>query len=205
MMERHTKWLRLVLSAALRALMKPRRSGQLPVSFLLEEYFLIANGGLKIIESCMAYVRGFGIQLIPILQDLNQLQDLYPKRWQTFMSNAGVIAAFGPNDLTTAEWMSKRAGDTTDYVQSLSDNSGLSFAPDQAGDFRASFNQGGGTSYGQARVPFLPVHHLLNSPEGRLYVWKHGLANTVLTEAPLYVDSPLGLSRRARGNPYYEV
>jgi type IV secretory pathway TraG/TraD family ATPase VirD4 len=53
---------------------------------VLEEYFLIASGGLKIIENCMAYVRGFGIQLMPVLQDLNQLQDLYPKRWQTFMS-----------------------------------------------------------------------------------------------------------------------
>lgn len=204
MMERHTKWFRLVLSAALRALMRPRVTGELPVTFLLEEYFLIASGGLKIIESCMAYVRGFGIQLIPVLQDLNQLQDLYKTRWQTFLSNAGVVAHVGtPGDLTTSEWMSKRAGDTTEFTQSISSNTGQGLSPDQKGAFRASFNQGGGTSYNQTRVPFLPVHDLLDTPNGTLFLWKHGLANTVRTYAPLYVHSPLGLKNRARANPYY--
>jgi len=204
MMERHTKWLRLVLSAALRALMTPRRPKQLPVTFLLDEYFLIAKGGLTIIENCMAFVRGFGIQLIPMLQDLNQLQDLYPKRWQTFLSNAGVVLHVGPPaDLTTSEWMSKRAGDTTDFVQNMNDHSGIGYAPDQAGDLRASFNRGGGVSYSQTRVPFLPVHWLLNTKEGRIYSWKQGLANTVLTEAPFYNDPVLGLRGRDRANPYY--
>jgi type IV secretion system protein VirD4 len=206
MMERHTKWFRLVLSAALRSLMRPRLKGQLPVTFLLEEYFLIANGGLKIIESCMAYVRGFGIQLAPVLQDLNQLQDLYPKRWQTFLSNAGVIAHVGaPGDQVTSDWMSKRAGDTTAYTQNLSNNDGQSFSPDQEGDLRASFSRGGGVSYGQTRVPFLTPHALYDTPQGRLYLWKHGLANTVQTFAPLYVDSPLGLKGRARANPYFNA
>ena len=204
MMERHTKWFRLVLSAALRALMTPRQKGQLPVTFILEEYFLIANGGLKIIESCMAYVRGFGIQLVPVLQDLNQLQDLYPKRWQTFLSNAGVVAHVGPpGDLTTSEWMSKRAGDTTDFTQNISDHSSHGFNPGENGELKSSFNQGGGMSYSQTRVPFLPVHHLLNAQQGRLFLWKQGLANTVQTYAPLYVDSPLGLKSRARRNPYF--
>ena len=204
MMERHTKWFRLVLSAALRALMRPRLKGQLPVTFLLEEYFLIASGGLKIIESCMAYVRGFGIQLVPVLQDLNQLQDLYPKRWQTFLSNAGVAAHVGPpGDLTTSEWISKRSGDTTDFTQNVSDQNSQGFSPDKEGILRGTFNQGAGTSYSQTRVPFLPVHELLNTPQGLLYLWKQGLANTVQTHAPLYVDSPLGLKSRARANPYY--
>ena len=203
MMERHTKWLRLVLSSALSSLMAPRTKGQLPVTFLLDEFFPIANGGLKIIETVWAYVRGYGIQIIPILQDLNQLQDLYPKRWQTFLSNAGVVASFGPTDLTTAEWMARRAGETTDYAQSISDQEGQGFQPDHKGGIHANFNRGGGVSWSQTRVPFLDVHTLLNTPEGRLYVWKNGLANTVLTEAPLYVDPRLGLKGRARANPYF--
>lgn len=204
MMERHTKWFRLVLSAALRSLMTPRLKGQLPVTFLLEEYFLIASGGLKIIESCMAYVRGFGIQLVPVLQDLNQLQDLYPKRWQTFLSNAGVVVHVGPpGDLTTSEWISKRGGDTTDFTENRSDNSSQSFSHDANGALRGSLSQSGGISYSQTRVPFLPVHHLLNTPEGRLFLWKQGLANTVQTLAPLYVESPLGLAAKARANPYF--
>ena len=77
-MERDSKWLRLTLSAALRDLMQAPEAGQLPVTIILDEYFLIANGGLKIIEQAWAFVRGFGIQLLVALQDLPQLQDLYP-------------------------------------------------------------------------------------------------------------------------------
>jgi type IV secretion system protein VirD4 len=202
MMERHTKWFRLVLSAALRGLMTERR--KLPVTVLLDEYFLIANGGLQIIENCMAYVRGYGIQLIPMLQDLNQLQDLYPKRWQTFLSNAGVVLHMSaPADLTTSEWMSRRAGETTDFSQSVNDSSGLGLAPDQAGDLRASFNRGGGVSYTQTRVPFLPAHKLFDTPHGRVHGWKEGLANTILTDAPRYDDPALRLGDRARTNPYH--
>ncbi|HWA89791.1 MAG TPA: type IV secretory system conjugative DNA transfer family protein [Rhizomicrobium sp.] len=197
MMERHTKWFRLVLSAALRALMVPKEPGQLPVTFLLDEYFLIANGGLTIIENCMAYVRGFGIQLIPMLQDLNQLQDLYPKRWQTFLSNAGIVMHIGPPaDLTTAEWMSRRAGDTTTYAQSISDNTGIGF-----GGGKASFNQGGGMSKSQTRVPFLPVHELFDTDPHHAFSWKAGLANTVRTCLPLSADTCLG--ERSRKNPYF--
>jgi hypothetical protein len=154
----------------------------------------------------MAFVRGFGIQLIPMLQDLNQLQDLYPKRWQTFLSNAGVVLHVGaPADLTTSEWMAKRAGDTTDFVQNMNDHSGIGYAPDQAGDLRASFNRGGGVSYSQTRVPFLPVHWLLNTKRGRIYAWKEGLANTVLADAPFYDDPVLGLKGRERANPYRAI
>jgi type IV secretion system protein VirD4 len=204
MMERHTKWFRLALSAALRAVMRRREPGEVPVSFLLDEYFLIAKGGLSIIENCMAFVRGFGIQLIPMLQDLNQLQDLLPKRWQTFISNAGVVLHVGPpGDLTTSEWMSKRAGETTGITASANDHKGMGWSPDKEGEFRGSFNQGGGISYGQTRVPFLPVHELLNTREGLVYAWKQGLANTILTEAPIYTDPALGLKGRYRRDPYY--
>jgi type IV secretion system protein VirD4 len=204
MIERHTKWFRLALSAALRAVMRRREPSEVPVSFLLDEYFLIANGGLKIIENCMAYVRGFGVQLVPMLQDLNQLQDLYPKRWQTFLSNAGVVLHVGPpGDLTTSEWMSKRAGETTDVTASMSDHTGTGWSPDKQGDVHPSFNRGGGVSYGQTRVPFLPVHELLNTPEGMVHAWKQGLANTIQTEAPVYDDARLGLKGRYRSDPYY--
>ncbi len=204
MMERHTKWFRLALSAALRAVMRRREPGELPVSFLLDEYFLIANGGLRIIENCMAYVRGFGVQLIPMLQDLNQLQDLYPKRWETFLSNAGVVLHVGPpGDLTTSEWMSKRAGETTGVSANMNDNTGTGWSPGPNGEFNVNHSHGGGVSYGQTRVPFLPVHKLLNTREGFVYAWKQGLANTILTEAPIYDNSVLGLKGRFRRDPYY--
>ena len=204
-MERDSKWLRLTLSAALRDLMQAPEAGQLPVTIILDEYFLIANGGLKIIEQAWAFVRGFGIQLLVALQDLPQLQDLYPRRWSTFLGNADVIMALGPNELTTAEWMSKRAGDTTDIVQSASagDTQGLGW--DDKNMARGNTGRSGGVSYSQTRVPFLSVADLFDTPEGQLYVWKKGLANTIATYAPIYADRShaLGLHKAARPSPYF--
>ncbi len=203
-LERHSKWLRLITTAAMSAVMTPRKKGQLQTKFIIDEYYIVAKGGLEVIERSWPVCRGYGIALNVVLQDINQLQELYPRLWQTFLSNTGVVANFGaPGDLVTADWMSKRAGDTTRFSQSISDNAGMSWSVDQDGNFKPSNNQGGGTNYGQVKVPFLSTHEFLNTPAGHVYVWKQGLANTILTDAPLYVNSPLNLKRRARPNPYF--
>ena len=47
------------------------------------------------------------------LPRFDQLKALYKERWESFLANAGVVQGFTPNDLTTADWMSRRAGQTT--------------------------------------------------------------------------------------------
>ena len=59
MMERHGKWLRLVLTAALQASMRPREDGEPRILFMLDEF--AALGHLKLIETAWALVRGYGI------------------------------------------------------------------------------------------------------------------------------------------------
>src|SRR3546814_1834939 len=51
--------------------------------------------------------------LWPILQDMHQLRALYGERAGTFLSNAGVLQAFGVNDHATAELLSKSMGQET--------------------------------------------------------------------------------------------
>ena len=48
-----------------------------------------------------------------MLQDLSQLQDIYPNRWPTFLGNAGLVQAFGCADPVTAEFLSERLGRRT--------------------------------------------------------------------------------------------
>lgn len=62
------------------------------------------------IERATGYIAGFGVKIWSILQDLSQLKDIYPKRWETFLGNAGILTAFGNVDLTTQEYLSKRGG-----------------------------------------------------------------------------------------------
>jgi type IV secretory pathway TraG/TraD family ATPase VirD4 len=53
---------------------------------------------------------------------LAQLKALYNERWESFLANAGVVQGFAPNDLTTADWMSRRTGQTTLIAANTSEN-----------------------------------------------------------------------------------
>lgn len=107
----HYRWLRLVVQQALAAMEKaPIKRGALPVWFVLEEF--PALGHMRSIETAAGLMAGFGVKLWSVLQDLTQLQTHYPKSWETFLGNAGVIQAFGNADITTTEHLSKMLGST---------------------------------------------------------------------------------------------
>jgi type IV secretion system protein VirD4 len=107
----HSRWLRLIVNLAIAALERERSAQPLPVLLLLEEF--AALGTMRTLENAVAYMRGFGVKVWAVLQDLNQLKRDYPKSWETFLGNAGVLQAFSVNDLSTLEYLSKRMGETT--------------------------------------------------------------------------------------------
>lgn len=107
----HYRWLRLVIQLALAALERNRiPRDQLPVWFILEEFPSL--GHMRSIETAAGLMAGFGVKLWSVLQDLTQLQTHYPKSWETFLGNAGVVQAFGNADVTTTEHLSKLLGST---------------------------------------------------------------------------------------------
>ena len=110
-LDAYSRWLRLLVAQALtdmaRSVAKPAR----PVLFLLDEF--AALGRLEPVERAMGLMAGYGLQLWPILQDMHQLRALYGERAGTFLSNAGVLQAFGVNDHATAELLSKSMGQET--------------------------------------------------------------------------------------------
>ena len=107
----HGRWLRLIVSMAVTAMVRGGRKPRRSALFLLDEF--AALGKLAVVEQAFGLMAGFGMQIHAILQDLSQLQDLYDRRWQTFMGNASVVQIFGTRDLLTAEYASKLAGQTT--------------------------------------------------------------------------------------------
>lgn len=107
----HYRWLRLVIQLALAAMERNRvPRGELPVWFVLEEFPSL--GHMRSIETAAGLMAGFGVKLWSVLQDLTQLKTHYPKSWETFLGNAGIIQAFGNADLTTTEHLSKLLGST---------------------------------------------------------------------------------------------
>jgi len=114
------KWFRLCVATAIADLLKAGPSG-LPVLCVIDEFFSI--GSLKAFQTAMSQAAGAaGLQLWPVLQDLAQLQTMYPNQgWRTFLSNTAVKIFFGDNgDRDTAEYISAMCGDRQMVVPSRS-------------------------------------------------------------------------------------
>ena len=101
--------------------------GRVPVLFMLDEFAQL--GRLEVIERNMALMRGYGIKLWPVFQDLAQAQDIYEKRWESFISNAGVLQTFAPQDVTTREYLSKLSGQRLYWLKTVGTNTGQSMGP----------------------------------------------------------------------------
>ena len=114
----HSTWLRLMISSILQPLMKDTRKSKVPILFMLDEFAQL--GHLPIIENNLALMRGYGIKLWTVFQDMSQGQDIYKDRWESFIGNTGVLQSFAPQDTTTAEYLSKRTGQATTPVVSSS-------------------------------------------------------------------------------------
>jgi len=107
-MATHFRWLRAVLTQAMTALEREKNATGRPVLFVLEEFPTL--GYMRLIEASAGLMAGYDVKLWTVLQDLSQLQAHYPKSWETFLGNAGIIEAFGNSDMTTLEYLSKRLG-----------------------------------------------------------------------------------------------
>jgi type IV secretion system protein VirD4 len=101
------KWFRLVMVSAMTEFVRPQNQGGQKVLVLMDE-FKSAIGRLSIITQMMGIGRGYGVQLWPVLQDLNQLVELYPRDWRTFLANCGAQIYFSPKDSFTLDEIAKQ-------------------------------------------------------------------------------------------------
>lgn len=77
---------------------------------MLDEFTSL--GKLPIVEKAIAYIAGYGGKMYIIVQDLKQLSNVYGKD-NALMSNCHVRIAYAPNDVETADLLSKMTGKTT--------------------------------------------------------------------------------------------
>lgn len=77
---------------------------------LLDEFPTL--GRLEVFESALAYIAGYGMKAYLIMQDVQQLYKAYTN-FESIISNCHVRVAYAPNNVQTAEWMSKMTGQAT--------------------------------------------------------------------------------------------
>jgi len=168
--ERTAKWLRMLVTSAVRDLMDTPDTGLGPVLFILDEFGNL--GVLRDIEEAMAETRAYGLQFWLIVQNFSQLEHTYGRRWESFISSAEVLTSYATNDNFTAKYLSEKAGSRTAIAEGYNMGEG-------PGGERS------GRSYSQVSSPLYRPEEL-----GRLKPW-HSLnfikgEHVFETFAPLY-------------------
>lgn len=167
-----SSWLRLILTSVLRRLMRDATPGNVPVLLCLEEF--AALGRLQVVEDYQALMRGYGLKLLYVLQDLTQLQTLYKERWESFLANAGVLQSFAPQDLTTARYLSERSGQAPRHISSYSATiSRTTGRPEQEN-----------LAVAPTPMPVLLPQELMSMDQGYSVVFSHKAKGVVRSYAP---------------------
>ncbi|MGL1889786.1 MAG: type IV secretory system conjugative DNA transfer family protein, partial [Reichenbachiella sp.] len=151
------RWLRLNVVTALKDLMRiPHPKDTPQVRIILDEFAALER--LDIVEKAYGTMAGLGVQLCAITQDLAQMERLYGKSWQTFISNAGVFQYFGSRDKMTADYASSLTGVATMKKRSFSTSRGSSGGGSSSSE---------STSYDDVQRPLAFPDELMTLPRHR--------------------------------------
>ncbi|NLC88251.1 MAG: type IV secretory system conjugative DNA transfer family protein [Clostridiaceae bacterium] len=93
---------------------------QTPVFFILDEFANI--GRIPDFDKKISTSRSRGIQFSVILQNLDQLEAIYEKSYETIIGNCDTHVFLGSNSYKTVEYFSKALGEKTIFRQSKSTN-----------------------------------------------------------------------------------
>ena len=173
----HATWLRLMVASIIQPLMKDTRRPKVPVLFILDEYPALAAGGFGVIERNMAMFRGFGIKLWTVWQDLGQAVRLYGEGWESFVANSGVLQSFAPQDVLTAEHLSKLMPLTLMRAESQSHSFG-----GEKGEPQHSVN------ISDQPLPIMLPQHLRNMDDGFSIMFSHKLKGPARAFFPFRVE-----------------
>jgi type IV secretory pathway TraG/TraD family ATPase VirD4 len=176
-------FLRLVLSAALRAIY---RNGKVGGTIIIDEGYIL-GAHEELIRAC-AVLREWNWRICISFQSVEQAREHYPNTWGQLMS--GSVLAFGPRDMATADFMSRRASDRP--VASVSANDAS-----KPGDI-------GTTVTIKPEIKrWIREGQLYSMPQGMACAWLPRDEKPHIVRVPVYVDLPK-LEARADPNPLFK-
>ena len=210
------KIVRLVITVALQSHFRP---GKYKTVFLLDE-FRATVSTLDILRQLWSTMREYKAQFFALVTSLTQLSAVWGEEWQNMLGQCGATVLLGPApDLPSAEFFSKRSGNTTVAQLGYSENIGTSDgnnAGEGFGQSVGSFNsnrnagrnaggsQGGGRNVTQTQRPFLTPQQLMSLRPGEGRMWFPSMGEkSVPFFAPNYWMRRGDWTRAVRKNPYY--
>lgn len=190
----HAAWIRMMIACINNMITRIPGRPTHRILMLLDEFAQL--GAIRPVVEGISLVGGYGVVFWIIIQDLAQLKGLYRDNWDTIFANCDVKQCFGTNDWSTADLLSKMAGETTVFTEGGSSGRGRNFGK----------SSGHSTNYGESVSE--KGRRLLNGDEVmRLATSKQLLF--VKGSAPLLVDKINYLTdpefRGARGRALYDA
>lgn len=176
----HAKYLRMGLTTIIQILMNDTKKAKVPVAVVCDE--AAALGHLPILENTVALMRGYGLKLITIWQDLAQLKAIYRDRWESFIGNAGVLQSFSAQDVVTSEYLSARTGQTTRQAMSLGLSQNL-----QAG---APPSYSTSANVSPFPMPLMLPQDIRNMDDGYTVLFSHRIKGTARAYLPFPTEIP---------------
>jgi type IV secretion system protein VirD4 len=191
----HSAWVRLIFASIVQKLMGEAKEGKVPVAILIDEFASLAGAsvgaggesadGFPVISKNMSVFRQYGVKLISIWQDLAQAKRIFGDTgFETFLANSGVFQSFAPNDIVTAEYLSRRTGQTTREIL----QKGESRNPNPGSPMGVSITQSASFQY----VPMPPLlpQDLRNMDTGFSVVFSEKAKGTLRAYAPWPSELP---------------
>jgi type IV secretion system protein VirD4 len=179
----YDKWLRMVIGSTVLGVTESIAKPAHPVLFMLDEFAQL--GYLRPVRDALGLMAGYGLCIWPVVQDLNQLRELYGPTWETFISAAESAQYFNINDQFTAEHVSKTLGQRTVKIQTASQSSGTSTS-----DSKTSETSGESSSTGFVGAPLLRPDQLVSEvPNDKMIVTLQGGRPATLSKVRYYADS----------------
>lgn len=145
-LEAYTRLMRLWITTLMQAMVRTTDSPARRVLFLLDEVAQL--GRLSGLVQAVSLMRGYGLNLWMIFQDIPQLKETYGGKWQSFIANSKIHQYFSVNDAESSEFISRHLGTTTVTTES--------FTASQADEIRGFFAQINKTYASTARPLMLP-------------------------------------------------
>lgn len=202
----HGRFLRLFVRCAIEEMSRKLPSGELRGSqclFILDEFFSL--GFIDEIAKAAGLMRGYGLQLWPILQDIGQLVTLYGREGsETFFGNADLHQFFGNTDIMTLEAISSRLGvfDLDDIPENPRDLETVHWTKeDRERAFQRELSK-----HGRARLPADKLADLIKRRDDvvadNMVCLVHGSTPLLIRPAPFFrnIDTEEANSKRYHSN-----
>jgi type IV secretion system protein VirD4 len=193
MIPRFKRWLRLLVNIGLDAKMMEGFAHEgTQTLYFLDEF--AALGHFPIIEDAAAYMAGYGIKLVPVIQNIGQVKKHYGQNWETFVSNAGALIGWALNDLESEKYFAERIGKIVVWEESF--GSSQSAQTNRSSGDRESESTNLSKREKEIRWPS-EVHQQGNRREGRAFVISgDGKPFTVMRQ-DYYTDKSVEYENRA--------